>query len=159
MGQKGSFDYTGVPTAQLSKLMRDRGINHPEEWSSIHGFPKRTIARIYYCESQWTNLDMADRICLALGRASFLQLLTVIPAGYGNSARKMAEDEFYAKEIEPTPTQLEKRAKELRTLRNQYIKDQPRRKPSQTGRKRTPEQIEVNRRKQKERDQRKLKRK
>ena len=150
-------DYTGVPTSELAELMRIRRVTSYKEFAAVHGFEERTIARIMYKESPWTNLDMADRICIALGHPGFLHNLTIIPSGYPHAARKMAEDEFWAKEIDATPAMIEKRAKELRALRAKLIKEKKPQVVKKTSkpRNRSAAQVEANRQKQRDRDTRK----
>jgi hypothetical protein len=109
-------DYSGVATWEIAQLIEETSTEEPLVLAMRSGIGQRWIYRILYREVPWTNLDIADKVCMALG-ANVSKDLTVIPAGYANSARKMAEDEFFAKEVEATPSEIIKRAQEYKFLR------------------------------------------
>ena len=121
----GEADYSGVASWELAQLIEDHHFGSYQLLALHAGVDARWIYRVLYKEVPWINLSIADAICMALG-CHISKDLTVIPSAHNNAARKMAVDEFWAKEIDATPEQVEQRAQELKMLRqimlSSYVK-------------------------------------
>lgn len=119
-------DYSGCSASDLLELMAGQGLDSTigmdrrEAFCDFVGIQVRVFNRVVYREVDFVGLNTADKICLGMG-LEISDCLEIIPAGYANSAMRMAEDEFWARDIKPSTAQLKLRAKELRDLREAVL--------------------------------------
>jgi hypothetical protein len=123
-------DYVGVPTIELAELIQRRlptyeGFSR-EMWAKSMELDPRQIRRIIRCESQWTGLNIADKIVMRGLDLNWHETdLTIIPKQSKAAAQKMADDEFRDGEGRPfgTQQQIRERATELAKLRDETLGD------------------------------------
>lgn len=118
-------DYTGCSALDLLELMRMYSLDSldmksREAFCDMAGIKVRDFNRVIYGEVEFVGLNTADKICLGMG-LEITDYLDVIPSGYKNSAKRMAEDEFWARGIEPSPSELDERVLELKALRESVL--------------------------------------
>lgn len=117
-------DYSGVSTAELAKVIKEHAPDY-QNWAELNDIDPRRIRDIFEEKYNFTGLGFADKVCTALG-LRIDDYLTVIPADKRNAGLNMATDELEIASLlwdlpAPTQEQIEARAAELRTLREEVL--------------------------------------
>lgn len=121
-----SRDYTGVAVWQLANVfnrLHKGNIERTAERIPPRGMDSRDLKKIImYQETRFAGLHTADRILLGIDEnitaLSQAGEIVIIPAPNRYAPYKMAEDEFWALDLEPTEEEFEARARELAALRD-----------------------------------------
>lgn len=121
-------DYTGVANWQLAKIiMQNQKGRSLLEISELvpGGMDSRDLRNVVEGRTTFHSLAFADKILMAFGLSiTALDIageIDIIPAPVSQAPMKMAADEFWAKDIEPTHGELRDRANVLAALRDAVL--------------------------------------